>query len=130
MAEDSTYSMSIESILEKIKGSAIIGLIKDSTLLLTREQWAAHLGVTRVTLLSWEKNLIAEIPFLAQDYFVDLRRRRYLDNYQRFVLALIFYVKQLDYPLGRSSHKSTKTFLRLQSKVIKRHVFEQVIKYV
>lgn len=128
--EDSNFPMGIEPILEKIKGSPTIGLIKDSSLLLTREQWADHLGVTRVTLLGWEKNLIAEIPFLSQDYFIDWRRRRYLDNYQRFILALIFYVKQLDYPLGRSSHKSTKMFLRLQSKVIKRQVFDQVIKYV
>lgn len=129
MSEDN-FSMDIEAILEKIKDSPTIRLIKDSDLLLTREQWADHLNVTRVTLLSWEKNIIYEIPFLSQDYFQDWRRRRYLDNYQRFILTLIFYVKQLDHPLGKSSHKSVKNFLRLQSKVIKRQIFDQVIKYV
>lgn len=129
MPEDN-FSMNIELILDKIKDSPTIKLIKDSDLLLTREQWADHLNVTRVTLLSWEKNIIYEIPFLSQDYFQDWRRRRYLDNYQRFILTLIFYVKQLDHPLGKSSHKSVKNFLRLQSKVIKRQIFNQVIKYV
>lgn len=124
------FPVDIESILDKIKDSPTIGLIKDSSLLLTREQWADHLGVTRVTLLSWEKHIIIDIPFLSQDYFQDWRRRRYLDNYQRFILTLIFYIKQLDQPLGKSSHKSVKNFLRLQSKVIKRQIFDQVIKYV
>lgn len=124
------FPVDIESILDKIKDSPTIGLIKDSSLLLTREQWADHLGVTRVTLLGWEKHIIIDIPFLSQDYFQDWRRRRYLDNYQRFILTLIFYIKQLDHPLGKSSHKSVKNFLRLQSKVIKRQIFDQVIKYV
>lgn len=105
-------------------------LLKDNTLLLTRDQWANHLGVSRVTVLHWEKAIVAEIPFLEADYYQVQKRGRYLDNYQRFILAFIVLVKSSEHPLARSSNKSVKAFIRINANILKRKVFQEVIKHV
>jgi hypothetical protein len=127
---DGGFTLKIDYVLERLKNSPTMDLIKDESLLLTRDQWADHLGVSRVTVFTWEKDIVTDIPFLEADYYQRQKRGRYLDNYQRFILALILFAKSSEHPLSRSSNKSVKTFIRLNFNVLKRKIFDEVIKHV
>lgn len=57
---------------------------------LTRESWAKELGIDVVTVRRWERNIIRKLFLLG--YFKEGRKNR-LDEYQRFILSLIWVLK-------------------------------------
>ncbi|HEY9798828.1 MAG TPA: hypothetical protein V6D25_00600 [Leptolyngbyaceae cyanobacterium] len=94
--------------------------------LLTREEWANILGIHRDTLRRWERSIIEKVTPIQSNYFGNERRMRapYLDDYQRFIIALIYVFKGgLD--RKSKSHKKTIDFLKMNFTNLKREQFEQ-----
>ncbi|WP_193200829.1 hypothetical protein [Nostoc sp. MG11] len=62
--------------------------------LLSRKKWSNILEIDRITLWRWEVNIINKIAPLRSSYYGTARsyRSNYLDGYQRFLSAIIFFL--------------------------------------
>lgn len=116
-------SASLATVLETVETDFIFdGFIIDNTL--SREGWAKILGITRQSILVWEKDIINQVPPLADSYLPPERRRaNYLDAYQRFLIAVIFAFKG-GLTRGKRSHKLTINFLKKNFSKLNRDSFE------
>ncbi|GIW59492.1 MAG: hypothetical protein KatS3mg087_0558 [Patescibacteria group bacterium] len=94
--------------------------------LLTREEFARLLGINRKTMYRWEVKLIFKVSPLAIAYLnKDSPRSLYLDNFQRFVIALIFCLRNSP-SYGYDTNQILR-FLRLNFMQLKREQFNNWI---
>ena len=90
----------------------------------TRRNWAACLGVSRVTIWRWESEIIKMVWVILQDYQCD---RTHLDNYQRFILTTIYALKQ-GFVLGyKANNEKVKEYLKKQQTQLTRQQFDNWI---
>ncbi|MBD2441380.1 hypothetical protein [Nostoc sp. FACHB-110] len=90
--------------------------------LLSRKELANILGVNRTSIWRWERNIIDKIHPIKQRYYLN-SRSPYLDAYQRFLLIIIFIIKQeIDESLLKNSEP--KRFLKLNFQELTRENFE------
>ncbi|WP_226890081.1 hypothetical protein [Nostoc sp. MG11] len=103
--------------------------IRDAFLdnLLSREEWAKFLGFHRTTLWRWEEQIINEILPLKHSYYEKHRgaRSNYLDAYQRFLSAIIYFLKGGQVEKGIKNNAQVKEFLKRNFMHLRRKDFEQ-----
>lgn len=116
----------LPAVLEKLKQSPEI---RDAFLdnLLTREEWVSLLGFHRTTLRRWEEGIINKIPPLKTSYYESERglRSNYLDPYQRFLSAVIFFLKDESIKKGVKNNSQVIQFLKFNFMHLRRKNFEQ-----
>ncbi len=90
--------LAVENIQERVEGRDFFWVMFGENLL-SQEETAKLLGISRTTVWRWERFVIEPAPVIADEYFsLDIKviRRMYLSNYQRFILWLIFMLKSGD----------------------------------
>ena len=118
--------VAVEKIQERVKGRDFFWLMFGENLL-TQEETAKLLGISRVTLWRWETNIIKTSPVIVNEYFsleMKVIRRIYLDNYQRFILWLIWMFKTGDSGYIPITNEGVSRVLSLGFKHTKRENFE------
>lgn len=97
--------------------------------LLTRKEFASLLGISRKTLFRWERNIVFKVSPVSTAYLSGLTPRSlYLDNFQRFVLSLIFCLRNSS-SFGYSTEDVIR-FLRLNFMQLKREQFNSWIQSI
>jgi hypothetical protein len=89
--------------------------------LLSRKEWSNILEISRITLWRWEVNIINKIRPLKASYYETGKscRSNYLDGYQRFLSATIFFLMK-----GKKSEE-VKRLLITNFMHLRREDFEQ-----
>lgn len=88
----------------------------------SRGQWADCLGIGRTTIWRWEQNIIRLVVSILQEYQTG---HDYLDNYQRFILAAIYALKNGYVEEGnKMSNAEVKAYLRKKRDFLTRQQFE------
>ena len=64
--------------------------VENQRIFVTRDFWANQLNIDRKTIQRWEENIINKLFVLS--YYQQERKSR-LDNYQRFILSIIWVLK-------------------------------------
>jgi hypothetical protein len=62
--------------------------------ILSRENWGKQLGINRKTFRRWETFIISKC-FITVEYWRDRKGKKGLDEYQRFVLLIIYFKKTI-----------------------------------
>ncbi|MCC5633452.1 hypothetical protein LC613_38980 [Nostoc sphaeroides CHAB 2801] len=89
--------------------------------LLSRKEWSKILEINRITLWRWEVNIINKIPPLKASYYETGKgcRSNYLDGYQRFLSATIFFL------MKGKKYEEVKRLLIANFMHLRRKDFEQ-----
>lgn len=92
-----------DSLLSQLKE---FSRLDNSRIFVTRRFWAKELGIDRKTIQRWEDELINEgLWFLGEDYWKG-GHRKMLDCYQRFIISLIYSMKNGIHPfVEQMTHK-------------------------
>lgn len=96
------------------QNEALLEALQD--FLLTKTEWGKCLGITRRTIFRWEQEIIKLVFIIFKEY--KKPKRNYLDNYQRFILLVIFAKKQ-----ERLKDIEIKSWLRQNGQQLSRENF-------
>ncbi|MEH2201234.1 hypothetical protein [Nostoc sp.] len=89
---------------------------------LSRHEWAQCMGIGRTTIWRWEEKIIRLVIAILQEYQTG---HDYLDNYQRFILAAIYALKNGYVESGRKmSNDEVKAYFREKRTLLTRKQFE------
>ncbi|MBW4598971.1 MAG: hypothetical protein KME29_04985 [Calothrix sp. FI2-JRJ7] len=114
--------MQHEKILEILESKSSLGAyFKD--FYQSREEWALVLGRDRTSIWRWESGIIRLVFPILKEY----QKSKFLDNYQRFILAIIHALKKGWCDGKKRDNQETKDWLKKQAPNLTREKFNNWI---